>query len=147
MSQSVWWCCFLLMMLGCAKPDPLNRGATVKGIVKLDGVPLSGGVVVFDSTDGRFNPQSFIRLDGSYIIQEPPLGPCKITVKTSYLRGNAPPLSLKGKVPKAQFPNYIEEEVGYFTAIPAKYEGADTSGLSIDIVKGDQTKDLDLTSK
>jgi hypothetical protein len=137
----------LILILGCAQPDPLNRGSTVKGTVTLDGVPLAGGVVVFESIDGKFNPQSYIRLDGSYIIQEPPLGSCKIVVKTSFLKGSAPPIAMKGKVPRQQFPGYVEEEVGYYTAIPVKYEKAETSGFSMEIIKGNQTKDLDLTSK
>jgi hypothetical protein len=135
------------LISGCTKNDPLNRGATVTGKVTLDGVPLGGGVVVFESPDGRFNPQSVIRVDGTYIIQEPPLGPCNVSVKTSHLKSFAPPLSMKGKVSQKAYPGFSEEEVGYFTAIPIKYENATTSGLNLEVVAGDLTKNLELTSK
>jgi hypothetical protein len=137
----------LAFLIGCGVSEKLNRGATVTGKVLLDGKPLAGGVVVFESMDGTFNPQSVIRLDGTYVIQEPPLGQCRITVKTSHLKSFAPPASLRGKVPKGQYPGFVEEEVGYFTAIPGKYEASGTSDLNIEVVSGNMTKDLELNSK
>jgi hypothetical protein len=140
-------CVSIVGLASCGKADPLNRGATVTGSVTIDGKALAGGVVVFESVDGKFNPQSTIRLDGTYIIQEPPIGSCKISVKTSHLASFAPPLTLKGKVSQKQFPGFNEEEVGYFTPIPNKYESSATSGLSIEIKSGNMTYDIPLVSK
>jgi hypothetical protein len=137
----------LALFIGCSKPDPLNRGSTVGGKVTLDGVPLAGGVVVFESADGAFNPQSVIRLDGTYVIQEPPLGPCRVLVKTSHLKSFAPPLSLRGKVPKQQYPGFVEEEVGYYSAIPAKYENPQASPLKVDVTAGNMLHDIELVGK
>jgi hypothetical protein len=136
-----------VLLAGCSRPDPLNRGATVSGKVTLDGVPLAGGVVVFESADGAYNPQSVIRLDGTYVVQEPPLGACRIVVRTSHLKSFAPPLALRGKVTQKQYPGFVEEEVGYYTAIPARYESAASSGLALEVVRGDMTHDLKLSTK
>jgi hypothetical protein len=140
-------CLGLTLLVGCTSSDPLNRKANVIGKVTLDGVPLAGGTVMFESANGAYNPQSTIRLDGSYIIQEPPLGDCKITVRTSHLKSFAPPLSMRGKVTAKSHPGYVEEEVGYYTAIPKKYETAETSGLTVTVKPGDMTHDIALVSR
>jgi hypothetical protein len=118
--------------LGCIR-EPLSRGKVITGKVMLDGKTLAGGTVEFESADGRYNSTSDIKLDGSYVIQEPPIGICKVAVRTSYLKSFVPPISLKGKVPKSQYPSFSEEEQGYYTAIPLRYESTSTSKLEVDI--------------
>jgi hypothetical protein len=50
-------------------------------------------------------------------------------------------------VSQKQYPGFVEEEVGYYTPIPAKYEAAMTSGLTVTVAAGNMTRDIELKSK
>jgi hypothetical protein len=139
----------LLALAGCGSSDGINRGGELSGVVRIDGRPLGGGRVEVFSGDGKHSVGCEIRPDGSYTVNEPPLGPCKITVKTSYLQGMpAVPKGGKGG-PQGSSPGIIlPKDVGLvYTPIPAKYEELSTTDLTVTVEPGKQSHDIDLARK
>jgi hypothetical protein len=99
----------------------------VTGTVKMNGAPLPGGKVTFVYADGKTNPATtIIQQDGKYTLVLPPEGAVKIAVEGQ----GRPSVVQKGAPPP--------------TKIPAKYTQAQSSGLTYTIIKGKQTKDLEL---
>jgi hypothetical protein len=108
----------LPLLAGCGpsrKPIEANRTA-VAGVVTLDGTPLKGGSISFVSAK---NPQlgisTPIRPDGAFSVENAPFGEVRVAVQTDFLRLGAPQA---------------------YVPIPAKYEKAETSGLTATILKG-----------
>ena len=79
--------------------------------------------------------------DGKYTITDFIAGPAKVTVLTT------PPPSGGGRAPAGapviQAPTTAAP--GKYVPIPAKYNNAQQSGLSIDVKGGENTKDFPLT--
>jgi hypothetical protein len=142
-----------LLTAGCQ--DPLNRGGAVRGQVRIDGEPVTAGNVLFVSEDGKWTGIGPINGKGEYVVKEPPLGKVQIAVQTEMYRNFAPPArgapahdggggppGSKGMV----LPDPAVRGLVY-KPIPAKFESVDTSDLSYVVVRGDQTHDLELSSK
>lgn len=118
-----------LALLGCGKGT-----GSVTGRVAHKGKALAGGTVTLVSeggirVTGRINP------DGTYKIDEVPVGIVKIAVKASNSPGLPPVL-----VPWA--PEDGEAEAS--SDIPASYADADKSGLTIVVAAGQLAHDIDL---
>ncbi len=141
----------LLALAGCGSADGLNRGGDLSGQVTLDGKALGGGRVEIFSEDGKNSVACQIRPDGSYTLNEPPLGPCKITVKTSYLKGmpTAAPGGKGGKgVAGSSAGMIFPKDVGLvYTPIPPKYEDPARTDLAVTVEPGKQKHDIALTRK
>ena len=138
----------VFLLAGCAADDGLNHGGELSGRVVLDGKPLGGGRVEVYSQDGRNTVACQIRPDGAYTVSEPPLGPCKIVVKTSQLRGSAPAKGEKGGTAAGVGSRgmTLPQDVGLvFTPIPAKYEELTTTDLAVTVEKGQQAHEIKLT--
>ncbi len=143
-----------LALAGCGG-DGLNHGGKLSGKVTLDGKPLKGGNVIVSSEDGKHSVQGFITGEGTYSVPEPPLGKVKIAVQTAHLRGSFTPkegvpagAGGKGELGSRGMTLPDPKEIGLgFTAIPSKYEKPETSGLTTEIKGGDQTHNVELTSK
>lgn len=104
-------------LLGCggAPPADPNR-AVVSGTVSLEGQPLRGGSVSFETaTEGT---TTYIRSDGTYTTDRAPLGKNVVTIETE---------SLKFGNPSA------------YVAIPSRYNELQTSGLKVEIKPGENT--------
>ncbi|MBN9122085.1 MAG: hypothetical protein J0I06_23580 [Planctomycetes bacterium] len=134
----------LLAAVGCGSGDGVNRGGKLAGKVTLDGKPVGGGEVIVASADGKHSMSGKIRNNGSYTILDPPLGACKLAVITSPLKDVPPPSAKKGPV---NFTDPATGEWPIYVKIPAKYEKAETSGLTVDVKAGDQPHDIPLTEK
>ncbi len=122
----------ILALSGCGK-----AAGTVSGRVAHKGKPLVSGTVTLVSDSGvavtgRINP------DGTYKIEEAPIGVVRIAVKSSNAPGLPPVL-----VPWApEDPENPGEEES--SAIPAHYADAGKSGLTMDVAGGQQTHDINL---
>ena len=144
----------LLAMTGCGSPDPLNRGGTLAGAVTIDGEPVTAGNILLISADGAWTGTAPLRGDGTYTIQEPPLGTVKVAIQTEMYRGR--PLPTKYASPQVEgqaassrgmvLPDPSVRGLIY-KEIPAKYEQVETSGLTCVVTKGHQQQDFPLTSK
>src|SRR5437660_444840 len=90
---------FLLsLMAGCSSPG------TITGKVKYQGRPLTGGTVLFASTQGRGSQTARIGEDGSYTIEKMPPGPAKIAVETASAQ---PPAGIAVPPPNMQPPKGV----------------------------------------
>jgi hypothetical protein len=97
--------------------------SSVEGEVRLDGKPLSSGVVVFTTKNGE--PEITRGLnDGHFMIGNIKPGKYNVTVRPH------------------------EEEAADAPDIPAKYASADKSGLMVEVIDGQKNEFMfDLTSK
>lgn len=138
-------CLTLALLPGCGKPPR----ATVKGKVTFNRMPVSGATVSFVDANNRTG-SSLSKADGSYEVQDAPVGEVTITVFT-------PPLSQamtpQGKQPKHKGmptemlpPGHQDAASGSkrFTPVPEKYHKADTSPLKFTVQRGSQDKDIEL---
>jgi hypothetical protein len=134
----------ILLALGCGRGDGVNRGGKLTGKVTIDGKPVSAGEVIITGTDGKHSMSGRIRTDGTYTVIDPPLGPCKLAVVTSTFKDVPPPSKKKGPV---DFTDPKTGEWPIYVPTPARYEKAETSGLTVEVQGGDQTHDIPLTEK
>jgi hypothetical protein len=137
-------------MAGCSPPDGLNRGGDLSGAVTIDGIPVGGGRVEIFSADEKNSVGCQIRPDGTYTLSEPPLGECKIVVKTSQLKGMPAVVKTKeGFAGKDSSAGMIyPKDVGLvYTPIPDKYEDLATTDVKHVVPKGKSTFDIQLVSK
>jgi hypothetical protein len=127
----------LLCLAGCGE----SRG-DIEGKVIYNGQPLPGGIVtVYPSAstnpdDGPQPKQCTIQADGYYFIGDLPLGPTEICVQTHGpfkfgINQNDPPREVFGK----------------FVAIPKHFNVRGKSGLSIDVKKGKQDHNIELSGQ
>jgi hypothetical protein len=98
--------------------------ASAKGTVTLNGQPLPFGKVIFHLADGQF-VGSKLKEDGSFKIDRIPLGTHKVTVEATK----------KAATGKAM------------NVLPAKYAQEERSVLRIEVKKGRNQFDFDLTSR
>jgi hypothetical protein len=119
---------------------------TVTGKVTYKGAPLKGGRVTFAA--GGKSGQGEIKEDGSYTAQNVPTGQAKVAVETSYLKQISrvpqykPPKDQK--FPEGYKPGGDPDAAKHFMAIPSKYESTESSGLTLDVKRGEQTFDIKL---
>jgi hypothetical protein len=110
----------------------------VSGTVTLDGQPVGPGAVVFAPADGTSNPaDGAIQLDGSYFL------------KTSREVGLKPG-DYKVSVSVFDQPEVQPGERSMTPAklvTPQKYADTETSGLQYTVKPGDNTIDIELSSK
>jgi hypothetical protein len=120
---------------GCSRSSQESR---VSGIVTLDGKEIGPGTVVFAPTGGGNKPATgSIESGGSYVLmtsRETGLAPGKYQaaisireVPQNVKRGDRPP---PGKL-----------------LIPEKYEESSTSGLEYEVQPGDNTINIELSSR
>ncbi len=113
---------------------------TVRGKVYYNGTLLKGGTVTFVCADGRAIPTG-IREDGTYVLEQVPVGNVKICVDTSSLS----PKSRKGYAyeppPGAKAPSRKSQE---YVEIPGKYADPAQSGLTFAVKGGRQDHDVKL---
>jgi hypothetical protein len=106
----------LLASIGCGggKEPPKDR-TTVSGTVTLNGQPLPGGTIYFESAEGT-GTSMIIGADGKYSTDRAPIGANRVTVETQSLQyGNT----------------------AAYVKIPTKYGDAMTSGLTAEVKAGD----------
>jgi hypothetical protein len=125
------WGLVLLAAVGCSTGGPTRN--SLSGQVLLDGRPVTDGVVTLHGPGGA-EATSSIRADGSYVVDDPPLGVCQITVR-------AEPAGVSVE------PAAHGEEARRATAasgIPKRYERPG-NGLEVDVKPGRQTHTIALT--
>ena len=147
----------VLLSAGCSSGNP-NTPARIKGSIKYKGQPITAGQVRLVSKDGGGAGKGDIKADGTYAVNELPVGEMTIIVDTEVANPNPEKKEYKGGDGKNVMPTYAppgageyerkklaKAGVGSYTKIPAKYADPAKSGLSHTLVKGDNTKDIDLT--
>ena len=123
----------LFAATGCKQEEKLGR---IGGKVSFQGQPVSEGIVLFSCVAKGVNMTAPLKEDGSYeVIMAKgaglPLGEYKVSVSPPqpfYQIGQKAPQQPK------QYPN-----------IPAKYRNFQTSGLSVNIIDGDNPFNIEMT--
>ncbi len=118
----------IILIAGCSgAPTARNNLA---GRVLLDGNVINDGIVTLHGP-GSAEAISSIRVDGTYSIDDPPLGICQITVR-DVPSGDGGPVA-HGEQPKSQP-----------SRIPAKYERTG-NGLQVEVKPGQHSHDIALS--
>lgn len=126
--------------------------AKVKGTVFFNKKPLPGGQITFHGS--KTTVMADIEPDGSYLIQNAPLGDVTITVKTMPFtemmkRGGrlAPPKEIgQTKPPEGSgLDSGAKTPQGKYVRIPEKYAEPGKSGLKFTVKKGENEHDVELT--
>lgn len=141
----------LALLLGCGNKGGINKGGAISGSVTIDGKPVTAGTVLLIGPDDVRSVSGFINEYGKYTVKEPPLGLCKVAILTKDKVGSVRPKTGKdGKGGSGSAGMVIPspEEMGMtYVPIPEKYESAATSGLTVEVIPGNQEHDLPLTKK
>ena len=142
----------VLVLAGCTGGRRAPETAKVSGVVRIDGNPLPGGDITFVSVEGGWVGKGTIDKDGHYSISAP-VGDVKIAVDNMILRqqqsgqgftkkggpSQPPPGETAPKMPEGP-------REGKYIKIPYKYSDYNNSGLIYTVKRGEQTKDIDLSS-
>jgi len=118
----------------------------VSGEVKLrNGEALPYGDIAFLSQVGEKKVVNGKVQDGRYSVNDVPAGPVKITVQTS---PPPKPAHLPAHIKPIEGPDGDGSQstpAGKYRPIPQKYASPDSSGLTYEVKRGDQTHDITLT--
>jgi hypothetical protein len=145
---------------GCTEsPSP----SKLAGTVKYKGNPVTGGNMGIYAKEGGYYTIS-INADGTYAAADLPAGESVVTIETESInpakRGNATYGGERGKGQRSSSPTpdqmaggaagadagpKAEVASGVYVKIPPKYSKKETSGLTLNLTKGTNQKDFDLT--
>ncbi len=134
-------CTLFLLLAGCGGKE--NTGS-VSGKVTFGSKTLTEGTVTFFAAGGKIK-SSLIARDGTYTVQDVPIGPAKIAVivHTELPVGFQTPQALP---PKTNVPFAAGSPVGgsgpantrHALPIPERYASPETSGLKCQVTDGPQ---------
>jgi len=144
-----------LLSTGCGKSS-----SSVVGSVTYKGSPVTGGTMLFHGSD-KVIPAS-LGVDGNYACPNVPPGDYTVTIDTTSLKNIGDPESMMKKMAKEmgtdgsgeKLPEALSKdfakmkEMGSmpkYTPIPEKYANKKTSGLTMKVESGSNTKDWQLT--
>jgi hypothetical protein len=108
----------------------------VTGTVLYQGKPLPSGTVLFVGPDGSRRGFSPIATDGTYRIQQVPVGPVKIAVVSE---PRVPRGLMRASGPRPQSPGPTTSD---YVPIPNRYQEPDRSGLTYTVGAGKQIQDI-----
>jgi hypothetical protein len=137
----------LALLCGCG-----GRGASpsakVFGQVTFKGKPVGGGTITFyPESGGQY--QGIIDAEGAYSALDLPTGDAAVTIETESVKAvHATPAGMEQGHKRVNSPLVSEEAAptaGAYVKLPAKYANPKLSGLSIQLNRGRQTKDFELT--
>jgi hypothetical protein len=133
----------LVLACGCG-----GRAAKLSGHVTYKGQPVGGGSVSFyPKTGGGYS--AIIAPDGTYTTTDLPPGEMAVAIETESAKGKEITEQTGGgghKAPMSPRPGAGEgaPRGGQYVKIPDKYKNQETSGLSVTLTSGPQTKDFPL---
>ncbi|QJX00626.1 hypothetical protein [Frigoriglobus tundricola] len=120
-----------LLLAGCSETPGIGDA---RGNVTHGGKLVTAGVVKFFPVSGGPAVAGAISPDGTYRASGVPTGRCKVAVETlEFKHMSAPPKELAKQILVAR-PVYVP--------IPSKYEKPDSSGIEVEIKKGDNLFEL-----
>jgi hypothetical protein len=148
-----------VLLLGCSADSTRKDHGILSGQVIYQGKPLTGGTIRFFQA-GRPPAIFAIWADGSYSA-ELPVGPARVAFETESVKYKSREMMLKrweehwqenpdnvdiSKVPKKdkKFNLGSSSATFVYVEIPAPYKEPDTSGVTHEVVEGDQDRDFDL---
>lgn len=129
---------------GCPRNEPdLGPFAEVRGTVRLDGEPVSEGIVTFHCPDSGQVATAEIQRTGGYEMKLGkrsglPLGHYTVCIQPAFRPPTEEAPRRRGRL------GLDSETLTATTTIPAIYHYASSSGLSVDVARGVNTLDFDL---
>jgi len=139
---------------GCMPPGARKTTGVITGKVIYQGEPVPGGAIHFFVGDGP--PLAFaIRGDGTFVA-EVPVGPARIAVETESAKYKGSREEMMKKWREIAGPEYVhmkKEKLAFPTSsapkivykeIPERFSDVDKSGLTYDVVPGEQQRDFEL---
>jgi hypothetical protein len=146
------------LLTGCGSKSAPVGSASISGRVTYNNKPVGGGTIVFHAKEGKGSYPSPLSKDGTYEITGLPPGPMVITVETESANPqrkstNYPGGGGKGAKVDSEYaaamakmggPAKGAAPTGEYVRIPAKYNNARTSPLSITIEEGRNVKEWPL---
>jgi nucleoid-associated protein YgaU len=134
------------MLVGCGPRGTPSKGIQATGTATLDGTPLEMGLVVLEPEGGGESASGQIAKDGSFKLYDVKPGRYKVAVQTAMFAG----MAAQGKKASAGAgdgrPVAVRNLDGTLRPVPAKFEKAATSGLSVEIKAG-QPVTIDIIGK
>lgn len=127
----------IILIGGCTKPM-----GEIQGRVTFRGQPIESGVVGWISADGRAVSATIAQ--GSYRLAKVPLGSAKIAVFSFPPAETFEPLHDRPNDGKGAPASTAPPATRPFTPIPTRYQDHNQSGLTHEVTKGLQTKDIAL---
>jgi hypothetical protein len=141
----------LVLALACGCGSNRATPARLSGHVNYGGKPVTGGSIKFFPKDGGVYPAG-IDVNGEYSIADLPAGQTAVSIETESAKGGS--MQEYSKARGAQPPKNANSAVGgnepaapatKYVKIPAKYANPTTSGLSVELTRGKQVKDFELS--
>jgi hypothetical protein len=148
----------LVLAVGCKGSK--NPSSQVSGKVTYKGQPVSAGTVTFNLKEGG-NYGASLKADGSYTVTGLPAQEMIVTVETESANPKqpkatyGPPMQKKGQEdPTNMYSKMMKQkgfgadaapESGAYVPIPMKYADKEQSPLRINLTRGENKKDFDLT--
>jgi hypothetical protein len=128
-----------LLLSGCGGAGDVDYGplGTVSGKVTFQGAPLAEGQILIEKQGGGGSGGAEIQPDGTYKVVDTKGGVSVGTYNVSIV----PPTVEKDLGPNTP-PTQEPKEMAN---LPKKYHTFETSGLTVEIKEGENTKDFDLT--
>lgn len=138
----------LMDVCGCSGGNNKSQvtGASVSGVVRYKGKPITGGVIQLwsDNVDAVQSAQGGIAGDGTYKVLNAPLGVCKVVVNTEAVKHDPRALLKRFAAKGAPPPPEEKGPPKVYMSIDPKYTDVKKTDVQITIQKGSQTQDIDL---
>lgn len=139
----------LLGAFGCGKSEKSQvTGASVSGLVRYQGKPVTGGAIRLWSENkesGGVSAAGVINGDGTYEVFNAPIGRCKVVVNTETVKHDRS--ALMQRIPekdRAQVSAAQKVSPKKYMPIDPKYTDLKTTPTEITVENGRQTHDIDL---
>ena len=145
----------LLVVLGCGETK--GTVARLSGSVKYKGTPVTAGTIIFTVKGEGSDPAGTypvpITPDGTYSASQLPAGELRVSIETEsanpknrrsseqYGGGRGKDMMKRSPAPEG----VGTAPKGAYVKIPDKYKDPKTSGLTVTLTNGKNTKDFDLT--
>jgi hypothetical protein len=139
----------LVGLMGCSGGNP-RTDASLKGMVRYKNKPVTGGTIRLfgQASSGSTFAEGPINGDGTFRVQNAPLGPVKVVVDTSAARFDPRPMIEKAKTQGAPIDeanmNLPQGPPTKYLEIDAKYSDPRKTPVEITIVEGENQRDIDL---
>lgn len=143
-----------LLVLGCGETK--GTVARLSGSVKYKGTPVTAGTITFTAKGEGGDPSGSypvpITTDGTYSTSQLPAGELAVAIETEsinpknrrspeqYGRGRGKDMMKRSPAPEG----VGTAPKGTYVKIPDKYKDSKTSGLTVTVTSGKNTKDFDL---
>jgi hypothetical protein len=140
----------LIGLLGCGSGNPQRAGASVKGLVRYKGKPVTGGTIRLfgKENSGRSFAEGPINGDGTFRVANAPLGSVKVVVDTSAARFDVRPMIEKARAQGAPIDesklNLPQGPPIKYMEIEGQYSDPRKTTVEITIVEGENQRDIDL---